>query len=132
AQAVAVGAVRCLVVDRGALAAAVAADPALAFALLARLARRVGGLIERLDGWAAQGVRARLAALVLARAERTGAPTFTLGATQADVAEELGTVREVVVRELRRLREEGAVATAGRGRYAVVDGARLRALAAAP
>jgi predicted transcriptional regulator len=53
----------------------------------------------------------------------------TLGGTQQEVAEELGTVREVVVRAVRALCESGAIEPAGRGRYRVRDAARLRELA---
>jgi hypothetical protein len=47
------------------------------------------------------------------------------------MAEELGTVREVVVRELRRLCSAGVLTRAGRGRYRVADLPALRALAGA-
>jgi hypothetical protein len=42
------------------------------------------------------------------------------------VVEELGTVREVLVRTLRRFREAGIIRALGGGRYAVADEARLR------
>ena len=58
-----------------------------------------------------------------------GSGAFTLGATQAEVAEELGTVREVVVKELRALRAAGVLRSAGRGRVEVADAARLREIA---
>jgi DNA-binding transcriptional regulator LsrR (DeoR family) len=44
---------------------------------------------------------------------------FNLGMTQAQLAEELGTVREVVVRGLAQLRRDGIIAAAGRGRYVI-------------
>ncbi len=40
---------------------------------------------------------------------------------QAAVAEELGTVRDVLVRSLRELRESGLIVPAGRGRWSVAD-----------
>ncbi len=40
---------------------------------------------------------------------------------QAALAEELGTVREVLVRSLRELRESGLIVPAGRGRWSVAD-----------
>jgi len=129
ATAVAAEPALCLVLDRAAIESAIAADPALAFALLAGLARRVRTLIARLDAVRGRSVRARLATLVLARAGDGGA--FTLGATQAEVAEELGTVREVVVKELRALRAAGILRSAGRGRVEVADAARLREIAEA-
>ena len=44
---------------------------------------------------------------------------FSLGMTQNELAVELGTVREVVVRSLRELRESRAIASLGSGRYRV-------------
>ena len=133
ATAIAAERTRCLVLDRGTIAAAVAADPELAFRLLGRLAGRVRGLVARLDGRTAGSVEQRLAALLLARAEHArgaGDATFTLAATQAEAAEDLGTAREVLVRALRRLRERGVLATSGRGRYRVVDADALRRIVA--
>lgn len=120
----------CVALDRDALAAAIAADPALAFSLLRRMAARVRGLIERLDRLTAQSVPRRLAALLLLRHEGAGGAAFSLGGTQAEVAEELGTVREVVVRGLRQLCEAGVIRRVGRGRYRVEREAALRELAA--
>jgi DNA-binding FadR family transcriptional regulator len=48
------------------------------------------------------------------------------------LAAELGTVREVVVRALRSLRERGLIASAGRGRIQVLDIAALRLIAEDP
>ena len=48
--------------------------------------------------------------------------------TQAGIAVELGTVREVVYRALRSLSAQKLVQT-GRGRVRIVDGARLARLA---
>lgn len=128
ATAVAGEATTCLVLDRQALARAIAADPELAFRLLARLAERVRMLVKRLDQRAGRPVAARVASLLLGRAEEAGEGEFTLGATQAEIAEELGTVREVLVRTLRGLRDDGVIGRAGRGRYQVLDRPRLRAI----
>ena len=126
ATAIAAVPTRCLVLDRDALAAVIADDPELAFRLLDRVSRRVRTLVDRLDGQAATTVEARLAALLLRRHEHAAGGAFTLGATQAEVAEELGTVREVVVRTLRGLCEKGFVQRVSRGGYRVVDAAALR------
>ena len=129
ATAMAVEPVTCLVLDRATLARAVAADPTLAFRLLERLAGRVRTLVERLDQRASTTIEQRLARLLLARhAAATGKP-FVLATTQTEAAEELGTVREVLVRTLRRLRETGLVDTVARGRYRVRDASGLRRLA---
>jgi CRP/FNR family transcriptional regulator len=119
----------CLAFDRDGLLGAIGEDPKLALALLSRLALRVRHLIERLDRATAQSVPARLAGFLLARHEAGGGGSFVLGQTQQAVAEELGTVREVVVRALRQLRDDGLIANVGRGRFRVVDYQRLRATA---
>ncbi|HEV2736035.1 MAG TPA: Crp/Fnr family transcriptional regulator [Longimicrobiaceae bacterium] len=126
ATAVAAEDTLCVALGRDALHAAVHADPEFAFALLERLAGRVRALVERLDRLAARSVAARLAAFLLERhREGRGAP-FGLGCTQTELAEELGTVREVLVREMGRLRRRGVLHAAGRGRWTVADDAALR------
>jgi len=118
----------CLWLDRPTLTRAVAADPELAFRWLERLAGRVRVLVGRLDAQTTRSVDQRLAALVLERhAEARGAP-FRLAATQAEAAEELGTVREVLVRTLRRFREAGLIDSPARGEFVVRDREGLTAL----
>jgi CRP-like cAMP-binding protein len=131
ATAVAAKQTTCLVVGRDAIGAAMRSDPELAWRFLARLAGRVRTLVERVDGLAARSVPQRLAALLVARQleSREGDRSVTLGGTQQEVAEELGTVREVVVRAVRALREAGAIDALGRGRYEVRDVRRLREIA---
>lgn len=114
ATAVAESTVVCLVIDRGTLAIAMAADPQLAWRLLARLAARVRHLVERLSAQTADPVRSRLAAYLRSRPVRPDG-TMTLGGTQEQVAEEVGTVREVVVRLLRQWIREGVLVPRRRG-----------------
>lgn len=121
--------VTALLVTAEALDAAMAADARLGRILLAGLARRVRQLVERLDSLAVLDVRARLARHLLARADLAGGGTFDLGASQSSLAEDLGTVREVVVRHLGALRRRGVLAAEGRGRYRVLDRTWLAALA---
>ena len=128
ATAIATRRTRCLVLTRDAIHAAIAADPELAFTLLQHLSARVRALVDRVDRMAAQHVTARLAAFLLERSQGRDEP-FTLGGTQASVAEEIGTVREVVVRALRELRERGVIGVAGRGRWRVLSQEQLQALA---
>ena len=130
ATAVAAAPTTCLVLDRATVARAVAADPELALRLLARLAGRVRGLVERLDQRTTTTVEQRLASLLLARHRAARGAPFALGATQTEAAEELGTVREVLVRSLGRLRRAGVVGAPTRGRYRVLDEAALRRRAA--
>jgi CRP/FNR family transcriptional regulator len=129
ATAVAAAPTRVAVLDRATLAHAMTHDPEMAWVLFGRFASRVRTLVERLDRLASRDVGARLASLLLERATlgRDGAAhEVTLGASQHHVAEELGTVREVVVKELRRLREAGVLRAAGRGRWLVPDLDALR------
>lgn len=116
----------CLVFSLQALEAAIAQDPRLAILLLGRLAGRVRELANRLDRVTTQPVAQRLAAYLLRRHEEAGGP-FSLGQSQTKVAEDLGTVREVVVRELRALVANGTIRRAGSARYSVANEPALRA-----
>jgi CRP/FNR family transcriptional regulator len=129
ATAVAAEATACAVIARETLAAALRSSPEAAFVLLERLARRVRELVERLDRAALRPVSSRLAEYLVARADARGRAVIALGMTQQQLAEELGTVREVVVRELQTLRAQGVVRSVGSGRYEIVDAGALRARA---
>lgn len=128
ATAEAVVASCCLVLGRDALTTIMATDADVALLFLRRLASRVRGLVERLDRMSSQSVPSRLAAFLLQRGGATNV-AFTLGMSQAALAEELGTVREVVVRHLAQLRATGVIAVVARGRYSIVDRRALDAMA---
>jgi CRP-like cAMP-binding protein len=119
----------CLVLSLSAIEAAMARDSRLPMLLLSRLSGRVRELARRLDRFTTQPVARRLATYVLQRHQETGG-AFALGRSQGRVAEDLGTVREVLVRELRALVESGAIRRVGPGRYRVAAEAALRRLAA--
>ena len=127
ATATAVEPSRCLVFTKAAVRDAIAADPELALRLLARLGERVRGLIARLDRLAFTSVRARLAAFIADRATASLGAVVSLGLTHTQLADELGTVREVVVKELAALRRAGVILPRGAGRVEVVDRAALDA-----
>ena len=120
---------RAILVTPEAFHAALAADPAFAALLLRNLASRVRGLVDRIEGLTALTVRGRLARALLERADEAGGDSFELGMTQTALADELGTVREVVVRHLSELRDRGILATPGRARYRIVDRQALELLA---
>jgi CRP/FNR family transcriptional regulator len=129
ATAIATAPTQCLILSRDAIEAAIVADPAVAWVLLDRLASRVRGLVERVDRLALQSATTRLIGLLLAKVPRTmigGEAEVGLGMSQEALAAELGTVREVVVRALRSLREAGLIASAGRGRIHIKDVEALR------
>ncbi len=126
ATVLAVAPTRCLLLTRETIEAAIAAEPALAWLLLAKLAERVRTLVGRVDRLALDSATTRLADWLLAAVERTARDVITLGMTQAALAEELGTVREVMVRALRALRAAGLIESAGRGRLRVTNRIGLR------
>ncbi len=130
ATVLAVEPTRCLLLTRESIEAAIVVEPAVAWLLLAKLAERVRTLVERVDRLALDNATTRLAGVVLAEAERSASDVITLGMTQAALAEEIGTVREVTVRALKALREAGLVESAGRGRLRVTNRAGLRLLVA--
>lgn len=103
-------------------------EPTLAGFFLARLARRAAGLLEQLEHLRGTTVTARLARHLLERSLQARGTEFTLGMSQAALAEELGTVREVLVRSLAALKRTGAVMQPHRGCYRIGDPTVLRAL----
>jgi len=129
ATAIAAEPTRCAVLTRDAIRAAIAAEPQVAFFLLERLAARVRTLVTRLDGLALQSATARLADWLLARPLDRAGRGVSLGMTQGELAEELGTVREVVVRGLRALQRRDAIRSLGGGRFEIVSRETLRAIA---
>ena len=118
---------RCIVYTPAAISAAMAADPTVAWAIARSLAGRVRNLVERLDRLAVQGVTTRLAAYLLELPVSNG--SIGLGQTQQELAEDLGTVREVVARSLRSLKRRGLLASAGRGRFRIINRKALELLA---
>jgi len=120
ASAVAAEPTTCVVFDRASLRAVMATHPDLAWSLLGRLAARIRQLVERLSSRTGDPLQARLASYVLSR-PRAASGAIELGETQQAVAEELGTVREIVVRQLGLLVEAGLLERRGRGQYAVID-----------
>ena len=131
ATAVATEPTTCALLTPAALRQAVADEPAVAFLLLGRLATRVRELVQRLDDRSTRGVTARVAEHLLARPGGASGTQVSLGMTQVALAEELGTVREVVVRALAALRRQGAITALGAGRFAIADRAALERAARA-
>jgi len=129
ATAIATEPTRCARIDVAALERLMAECPEVARFALRRLAERARVLLARLDDLQARTVPARVAAVVLERARLARGTAFTLGTSQAALAEELGTAREVVVRALGALQAAGAIRRVGRARYVVEQGELLRAMA---
>jgi CRP/FNR family transcriptional regulator len=104
-------------------------EPSFARFALERMAARAQSLLQRIDELTASTVTNRLAAYVVARAEQSTTADFTLGMSQSELANELGTAREVIVRGIAKLIEAGAIARTGRSRFAVRRLTTLRAIA---
>lgn len=128
ASAIAGSDTRCLLFSREALNAAMAASPEVSWLLLQRMAERVRTLVGRLEQRSATPILQSLAGLILERSTGTGA-AVVLAATQQELAESLGTVREVIARQLTALKRAGAIRPAGRGRIEVADRMNLLRLA---
>jgi CRP/FNR family transcriptional regulator, cyclic AMP receptor protein len=109
-------------------------DPKVAFALLEELSERVLTFIYEIPDSAFASVRQRMARHLLDLASELAAEQVRAGAelngdlvvaaSQSELAEAVGTAREVVVRILRELRHEGIVHT-GRTGIIILDPARL-------
>lgn len=127
ATAIAMEPTVCAVIARESLAAAIRSSPDAAFVLLERMARRVRELVGRVDRLSLRSVSARLAEYLLSRTSAHGRAVIALGMTQQQLAEELGTVREVIVRELHALRNRGVIRAIGGGRYEILDVTALEA-----
>lgn len=108
-------------------------DPRVAAAFLTELSERAMSFLNELPGSAFSTVRQRIARHLLDLAaehlDGSGASVprdqhLVVPVPQRELADAVGTVREVVVRELRELRSEGVVRTE-RDRIIITDPARL-------
>ena len=112
---------------------AVARDVRVAQAFLSELSERVLSFMWEIPGSAFATVRQRVARHLLDMAsERVPEPAsaprprseLTVNVSQRELAEAVGTAREVVVRVLRELRQDGVVRT-GRDQIVIADPDRL-------
>src|SRR3954471_8263965 len=126
ATAIAAEPTQCAVFERAGLERAIVQAPEIAFLMARRLAERVESLVNRLHERSMTSVQARLGQFLLARQGAAQSPTISLGMTQQQLAEELGTVRAVVARELGSLVSRGLIENLGRGRYRVLRVEDLR------
>lgn len=101
------------------------AHPAFRRFVFALFAERLAELMQLVEEVAFRRLDARLAERLLAR---TAQGTQPLRATHQQLADELGSVREIVTRLLNQFADEGLVAL-GRERIEVVDRSRLAARA---
>ncbi len=103
------------------------ASPAFRKVVFAAFAERMQAMMQLIETMSFMRVEARLAALILERADEDG----VLAITQAEMARAIGTAREVVSRRLDKLVHGGTLRTE-RGLIRIRDRAALAALAASP
>lgn len=102
-------------------------NPELMQASLRALAIRIRRLLYLVEELSLHEVPERIARYLLTQAQERGA-SFTLDYTHAEIASQLGTVREVVTRTLNRFRKAGWIAVQD-GRITLLDRDALQALA---
>jgi len=84
--------------------------PDVALKVLAVVGRRLRQLVFLVESMTFGSVTQRLARMLLEAAKEAGSATFDLPGTHQEVASRLGTVREVVSRNLGRFRAQGLIA----------------------
>lgn len=83
--------------------------PDVALKLLAVIGRRLRQLVGIVEAMTFGSVTQRLARLLLDASRQAGADEFELPLTHQEIASRLGTVREVISRNLARFRAEGLI-----------------------
>jgi CRP/FNR family transcriptional regulator len=106
------------------------AHPAITLKILAKVGARLRHLVATIESITFGSVTARLARLLLDMSRESGRDEFPLGATHQELAFRLGTVREVVSRNLMRFRADGLVRVEGQ-ELAILDRVGLEREAAA-
>ena len=126
ANAEALADVTLLALPREGLLRVVEQYPPLALALLKEFTGRLRHMVNLVDELALHTVNGRLAGLLLAQAEAAerGAPVVPL--TQAEMAAQVGTVREMVGRTLKNFEALGLIRL-DRGEITILDRAALAA-----
>lgn len=99
--------------------------PEVALKVLQVVGKRLRRLVAIIEELSFTSVRQRLVSWILRQAETHG-PTFPLPANQQELAAQIGTVRELVSRNLSRLQAQGMVRLNGR-ELTVADPEALRA-----
>jgi len=118
---------RLLFIPREHFLTVIHAHPELMQAALRALAIRIRRLLHLVEELSLHEVPERVARYLLAQAKERGA-CFTLDYTHAELAAQLGTVREVVTRTLNRFRKAGWLSMQD-GKITVLDRDALQALA---
>lgn len=127
AEAVATGPTRLVLIPRPVFLELLDSSPAFRKVVFAAFAERMQAMMQLIETMSFMRVEARLAALILDRADEDG----VLAITQAEIARAIGTAREVVSRRLDKLAHAGTLRTE-RGLVRIRDRAALEALAESP
>jgi len=98
--------------------------PEIALKILAVVGRRLRHLVSVVESMTFGSVTGRLARLLLDASRHAGAAGFDFSMTHQELASRLGTVREVVSRNLARFRAEGLIRIQGR-QLTILDRAGL-------
>jgi CRP-like cAMP-binding protein len=99
--------------------------PDVALKVLAVVGQRLRQLVGLVESMTFGSVTQRLARMLLDGSKAAGSDTFDLPATHQELASRLGTVREVVSRNLARFRAQGLISVQDR-RVRIVNPAGLR------
>ena len=106
-------------------------EPGIAWALAQEVARRLADLSAMITGVAFGTIRERTASHLLElAAQRQHDRTLVAPVTQQEIANAVGSVREVIARALKRLQGEGLIKTTADG-VVILDPAGLYAVASA-
>ena len=103
--------------------------PDVALKVLAVVGRRLRQLVGVVESMTFGSVTQRLARMLLDAARQAGGASFNLAVTHQELASRLGTVREVVSRNLARFRAQGLIRIDGRD-VEILNGAGLEQEAA--
>jgi CRP/FNR family transcriptional regulator len=109
ASVVASGEVEVLLLPRRELLAFCVRNPEVALKMLAVFGGRLRHLVGLLEGVTFGSVRQRLAQMILEAQAQAGEDSFMLPGTHEELAQRLGTVREVVSRNIGRFQAEGFI-----------------------
>jgi CRP/FNR family cyclic AMP-dependent transcriptional regulator len=110
----AVAPVVCLFVNKNDFHQVCRQYPDVALKILAVVGQRLRQLVGVVEAMTFGSVTQRLARLLLDAAKQAGADEFEMGLTHQELASRLGTVREVVSRNLARFRAEGLIGVNGK------------------
>lgn len=101
--------------------------PDLALAMAREMAERLENMVNKAGGLALQSVRQRLAVFLIAQADAAGMAPHQIW-TRDEMARQIGTVRDVIGRNLKRLEGEGVIRR-DKGTILLLDKEKLQQIA---